>query len=458
MFDSSLKNNWINLIPVSIICRFCFSHLIDIIWNLKCGRLLSAICNSSFFLHRVFFARVPLGVLIVVFRWNIWSRFLNVGNVPHIGIRVLHLAQFEFNGVVVGYPRASNFLIIVYLHMLVRVIYRNTSSNVIVDERICQMRVGLTPSVNFQNSTLSNQNVEDVSFDVFGVECLDVGFEELKYGIDLLILHDLISLLVHKDVHKHLLDLPDLALVVDLLVLILDFVLNDLLDDVFESDDAHDNGLGVFGGGGIAFGNTHDDADVCQSLFEVAQKWFNAVSFIDADSVPDNDTRQLLECNSVLLRVDQYQIASHQDANDVVLGAIIDWDATISFAVDLSESLLIEPRIDVQHVDIINFGHDVSSRLLLEIQGSLHNFPLILVEHALFLQLLEKVCHHVSRNHVADLLAQNLVQNGGNRIRYREGHCHEKVYEPGSVRADEQGVAGAGGLWDYLSEDGDDGC
>lgn len=73
------------------------------------------------------------------------------------------------------------------------------------------------------------------------VECLHVGFQELKNGIYLLVLEDLVGLVIHKEVykHSHLLHLLSLVLLCAFLVFVLDVVLDDFFNNVFQCDNAN---------------------------------------------------------------------------------------------------------------------------------------------------------------------------------------------------------------------------
>ena len=117
-------------------------------------------------------------------------------------------------------------------------------------------------TVDFKDCTFTNENIQDISFDVFGAETLHISLQKCKYCIYLLILQNLIRIVVDEKLNQYLLELLPLIFVIQFFVLILNFILDNLFNDVFKCYYTYHLWNGIRFEAGFSLWDVGDDADV----------------------------------------------------------------------------------------------------------------------------------------------------------------------------------------------------
>jgi len=110
------------------------------------------------------------------------------------------------------------------------------------------------------------------------------------------------------------------------------------------------------------------------------------------DSITQS-TAQLLDCHCIAIRIEQNQVFRHEDAFDVVPGALIDGNTTVAIRVDLLRDLAVHHRVDVKHVGLFDRHHDRLDLLLLQLECGTQNTALVIINHSHVLLLVKELLH-----------------------------------------------------------------
>ena len=156
-----------------------------------------------------------------------------------------------------------------------------------------------------------------------------------------------------------------------------------------------------------------------------------------------------------LVCVDEGKVPCVQESHHVLGRTLVHWYTTVPGAINVSHHVVIEYGVDVQTVDILQFGHHVLCLLLLEGQHAADDVNLVLGYVVVLLsdvQQLQQLVPLVDRTH---LLPQHQVEEEAEGKGYRKGQDHEDVRYPDGGCPYQQAMAGTHSLGHYLPEDDD---
>mmetsp|Transcript_31539 Transcript_31539/g.53001 ORF Transcript_31539/g.53001 Transcript_31539/m.53001 type:complete len:523 (+) Transcript_31539:586-2154(+) len=164
----------------------------------------------------------------------------------------------------------------------------------------------------------------------------------------------------------------------------------------------------------------------------------------------------------LIVRVHQNQILNEEDADNVRSRGLVNWDAGETTLVDFKHDLESEPRVELHHEALVQIGHHLFHSLHLILEGAGDELMVLVREARLHGRVrvlhvdLDELLELVLRVHGAQVLAQHLVQHQADGPRDRQEQQHEEAHDPYRVRTDDQPMAGARGLRDDLSQDDDE--
>jgi hypothetical protein len=133
---------------------------------------------------------------------------------------------------------------------------------------------GLLVRLDLDHSALADKHVEHVSFYLLHAKGLHILLHKLEDSSDLLLEENLLRLMVGKKHDKLLFQQFSLVLLVDELIFVLDFILDDLFNDVLHGHDSHHFVSVVHL---VRLVDLRYNSNMGETLLEVSQKWLKSV-------------------------------------------------------------------------------------------------------------------------------------------------------------------------------------